>query len=53
VLVGQDMLGLTEGFHPKFLKHYAELGRLTREATESYIREVKSQEYPTAEHSHD
>jgi len=52
VLVGQDMLGLTEGFQPKFLKHYAELGQLARQATEAYVREVKSGEYPDAEHSH-
>jgi 3-methyl-2-oxobutanoate hydroxymethyltransferase len=53
VLVGQDMLGLTEGFQPKFLKHFAELGALARQATESYVREVKSGEYPDREHSHE
>ncbi|MBD3672157.1 MAG: 3-methyl-2-oxobutanoate hydroxymethyltransferase [Planctomycetaceae bacterium] len=53
VLVGPDMLGLTEGFHPKFLKHYAELGKMAREATEKYVAEVKSGTYPSAEHSHE
>jgi len=53
VLVGPDMLGVTEGFHPKFLKHYAELGKLAREATENYVSEVKSGEFPSAQHSHE
>ena len=53
VLVGPDMLGLTEGFQPKFLKHYAELGQMAREATENYVSEVKAGIFPAAEHSHD
>lgn len=53
VLVGPDMLGVTEGFQPKFLKHYAELGKLAREATEQYVAEVKSGAFPSAEHSHE
>lgn len=53
VLVGPDMLGVTEGFHPKFLKHYAELGKLAREATEKYVEEVKSGVFPSQEHAHE
>ena len=53
VLVGPDMLGLTEGFHPKFLKHYAELGQAVRNATEQYVQEVHEGIFPAQEHSHE
>jgi 3-methyl-2-oxobutanoate hydroxymethyltransferase len=53
VLVGPDMLGLTEGFQPRFLKRYAELGAVVRSATEQYVREVQEGVFPSAEHSHE
>ncbi len=53
VLVGPDMLGLTEGFHPRFLKHYAELAQTVRDATANYVREVREGTFPAAEHSHE
>jgi 3-methyl-2-oxobutanoate hydroxymethyltransferase len=52
VLVLHDMLGLNEGFTPKFLKRYAELGRLVREAVAAFAREVREGTYPDATHSH-
>ena len=36
VLVLHDMLGLNEGFNPKFLKRYAELGEAVRAAVRAY-----------------
>jgi len=51
VLVLQDMLGLNEGFHPKFLKRYAELGRQVRDAVTRYRDEVRGGEYPDDAHS--
>lgn len=53
VLVINDMLGLTEGFHPRFLKRYAELGSAIRTATQSYIDEVRNGTFPDAAHSHE
>lgn len=52
VLVLHDMLGLNEGFTPKFLKRYAELGAATREAVARFGAEVRSRAYPGPEHTH-
>jgi 3-methyl-2-oxobutanoate hydroxymethyltransferase len=51
VLVLHDMLGLNEGFTPKFLKHYAELGASVRNAVREYAGEVRAGRYPGPEHS--
>ncbi|MYH08843.1 MAG: 3-methyl-2-oxobutanoate hydroxymethyltransferase, partial [Gemmatimonadales bacterium] len=53
VLVLHDMLGLNEGFSPRFLKRYANLGRATREAVADYAREVRAGSYPTEEHGYE
>lgn len=52
VLVFHDMVGLFEEFKPKFVKRYAELGKLAREAVKQYIEEVKSEKFPDEEHSY-
>jgi 3-methyl-2-oxobutanoate hydroxymethyltransferase len=46
VLVLPDMLGLNEGFNPRFLRRFAELGKGAREAIAEYARAVKAGEYP-------
>jgi len=51
VLVLHDMLGLNQGFAPKFLKHYAELGDSVRTAVRDYAGEVRAGRYPGPEHS--
>jgi 3-methyl-2-oxobutanoate hydroxymethyltransferase len=51
VLVLHDMLGLNQGFAPKFLKHYAELGASVRAAVRDYAGEVRAGRYPGPEHS--
>lgn len=51
VLVLHDLLGLNEGFTPKFLKRYAELGGAVRDAVGRYGDEVRSGTYPGPEHS--
>lgn len=51
VLVLHDMLGLNEGFSPKFLKHYAHLAEEVRRAAVAFRDEVRSGTYPGAEHS--
>jgi 3-methyl-2-oxobutanoate hydroxymethyltransferase len=51
VLVLPDLLGLNDGFQPKFLKRYADLAAISREAVAKYAEDVRSQTYPDAEHS--
>ncbi len=51
VLVLYDMLGLNEGFRPKFLRRFGELGPSARTAIADYAAAVRSGLYPAAEHS--
>jgi 3-methyl-2-oxobutanoate hydroxymethyltransferase len=51
VLVISDMLGLYTDFVPKHAKQYAKLASEMKTAVASYIAEVKSQSFPTMEHS--
>lgn len=51
VLVLHDMLGFDDGFNPKFLKKYADLGRVVRDAVRAYDGEVKAGTYPGPEHA--
>ncbi len=51
VLVYQDMLNLYGGFKPKFVKHFANLGELMKEAFAQYSREVKEGAFPAEEHT--
>ena len=52
VLVCYDMLGLTDGFHPKFVKHFAELRAEATRAAQAYVSEVRSGAFPDDAHSH-
>jgi 3-methyl-2-oxobutanoate hydroxymethyltransferase len=52
VLVSYDMLGLTDGFHPKFVKHFAELRAEATRAAQQYVAEVRSGTFPDEAHSH-
>ena len=49
VLVLHDMLGLNEGFRPRFLRQYAKMGSLMSEALGQYIADVKSADFPNAD----
>lgn len=51
VLVLHDMLGLNEGFRPKFLKRYASLGEEVRRAVGAFAEEVRDGRYPDDDHS--
>ncbi len=51
VLVVSDMLGIYDEFEPKFLKKYADLSQIMKEAFTDYINEVKQGKFPTVEHS--
>ncbi len=46
VLVMHDMLGITEGFSPRFLRRYANLKENITKAVQSYIEDVKRQDFP-------
>jgi 3-methyl-2-oxobutanoate hydroxymethyltransferase len=52
VLVYHDLLGLTEGHLPRFVKRYANLSREIRDALESYASEVRSGAFPGDEHTY-
>ncbi|MBR6017854.1 MAG: 3-methyl-2-oxobutanoate hydroxymethyltransferase [Paludibacteraceae bacterium] len=52
VLVLHDMLGLNQGFQPKFLRRFAELGEQVKLAVGSYITAVKEQSFPNSEESY-
>jgi 3-methyl-2-oxobutanoate hydroxymethyltransferase len=51
VLVLHDMLGLNDGFRPRFLRRFAELGEATRGAVGEFVQTVRAGEYPAAEHT--
>ena len=48
VLVLQDMLGINQGFSPKFLRRYADLATVINEAVGHYIDDVKTGDFPNA-----
>ncbi len=52
VLVLHDMLGLNQGFKPKFLRRFGELGTAVQDAVKTYISAVKESTFPTAEESY-
>lgn len=53
ILVLYDLLGLNEGFQPRFLRRFAELAGEVRGAAERYRDAVRRGEYPGPEHSFD
>ena len=52
ILVVDDMLGMTKGFSPKFLRRYADLNTVMTDAIGNYIRDVKSSDFPNSEESY-
>jgi 3-methyl-2-oxobutanoate hydroxymethyltransferase len=46
VLVSHDLLGITKDFHPRFLRRYLDLFDMIKEATERYIDDVKTSNFP-------
>jgi 3-methyl-2-oxobutanoate hydroxymethyltransferase len=46
VLVAHDMLGLFDGFHPKFVRSYAQLGGQIRAAVARYVGDVAEGRFP-------
>jgi 3-methyl-2-oxobutanoate hydroxymethyltransferase len=50
VLVFHDLVGMFSGFHPKFVKRYAEAGNLIRDAIAQYAADVRAGRFPAEEH---
>ena len=51
VLVVNDMLGMDDEFQPRFVKRYAKLGDVIRDAARDYIDEVRSGAFPSDDHA--
>lgn len=47
VLVMHDMLGINQGFSPRFLRRYANLAEEITRAVQAYIEDVKTQDFPS------
>ncbi len=52
VLVYQDMLGMFSDFTPKFVKRFADIGSVMKEAFKAYDEEVKAGAFPSKEHTY-
>lgn len=52
VLVYQDLLGMFSDFTPKFVKKYADLGSIMKEAFKNYIDDINNGEFPKEEHTY-
>jgi 3-methyl-2-oxobutanoate hydroxymethyltransferase len=52
VLVVNDILGMSDGFSPKFVKRYAELGEEMARAFNDYIADVRDGKFPDLDHSY-
>jgi 3-methyl-2-oxobutanoate hydroxymethyltransferase len=52
VLVYHDLLGLTEGHTARFVKRYADLATVIREALAAFAADVRSGAYPEERHTY-
>jgi 3-methyl-2-oxobutanoate hydroxymethyltransferase len=52
VLVYHDLLGLSEGHLPRFVKRYANLSREIRDALEAYAHDVRTGAFPEEQHTY-
>ncbi|MDI6894648.1 MAG: 3-methyl-2-oxobutanoate hydroxymethyltransferase [Bacillota bacterium] len=50
VLVSHDLLGLFAGHAAKFVRQYAQIGQIMREAFKAYKEDVEAGRFPAAEH---
>jgi 3-methyl-2-oxobutanoate hydroxymethyltransferase len=50
VLVTSDLIGLTMGRLPKFVRQYADVRAVIHEAASRYRKDIESGEFPAAEH---
>jgi 3-methyl-2-oxobutanoate hydroxymethyltransferase len=52
VLVLHDLLGIHDGFKPKFVKRYADVRAEMLRGVEAYAEEVRTRAFPIAEHTY-
>jgi 3-methyl-2-oxobutanoate hydroxymethyltransferase len=52
VLVWHDLLGLTHGHVPLFVKRYADVGDVVRGALQDYVADVRAKRFPDAQHAY-
>lgn len=52
VLVFQDMLGMFTDYVPKFVKQFANVGEVMKQAFRDYMDEIQSGAFPAEEHSY-
>jgi 3-methyl-2-oxobutanoate hydroxymethyltransferase len=52
VLVYHDLLGLNDGYEPKFVKRFADLRQPMVDAVSAYAQEVRTRQFPAPEHSY-
>ncbi len=50
ILVTEDMIGLSVGHVPKFVKQYTHLSEIIDEAVSNYATEVRARDFPTQDH---
>ena len=50
VLVTNDLLGITSGYVPRFVKQYADVKTIIHDAVERYCADVKAAQFPGTEH---
>ena len=53
ILVYQDLLGMFSDFTPKFVKKYANVGEIMKDAFSGYIEDVKQGAFPEKKHEYD
>jgi 3-methyl-2-oxobutanoate hydroxymethyltransferase len=52
VLVTHDLLGLTQDFNPRFVRHYADLAGTVTEAVGRYVEDVRGRAFPADDESY-
>ncbi|KVA22778.1 3-methyl-2-oxobutanoate hydroxymethyltransferase [Burkholderia ubonensis] len=50
VLVTEDMIGSFDAYTPRFVKRYADVGAVTRDAIAQYAHDVRHNAFPEAQH---
>ncbi len=51
VLVINDLIGLSGKFRPKFVKQYAQVEEIIKNAVKEFVTDVKTEKFPTDEYS--
>jgi 3-methyl-2-oxobutanoate hydroxymethyltransferase len=52
VLVLHDLLGIHDGFKPKFVKQYAEIGKEMERGVRAYAEDVRNRTFPGPQHGY-